>query len=258
MINGKCYICGEVSKLSKEHMPPRKAFNDCKVLLAKIDRERTKAEVRWRKEQRQGGNFEFVLCEDCNNKTGSWYGNEYVKFVKVCAKYANSENAGKMVSIQIHGLFPLLVAKEAIAIICASSGPGLSQAHPELRKLILDKYSQGISNCLRLFAYLRCHAGGRSSGVAGILDFDFKNGKSKSRIVAEFSWWPVGWILAFDDNTTIMATDITRWCNFGYDEQRSVTLELPCHWAVTAYPLDFRNPEQVIKDKEQNERASRI
>jgi hypothetical protein len=235
-------------------MPPRKAFNDCKVLLQKIDKERSKAVVRWRKEQRQGGNFEFVLCEDCNNKTGSWYGNEYVKFVKTYAQYANSENAGKTVLFQIHNLFPLRVVKQVLAMMCASSGSGLSEANPALRKLVLDKNSKGLPDYLHMFTYLRCHGGGRSSGVTGILDLK----DSKSKIVAEFSWWPVGWILTFDDQPDISTTDITHWFKFGYDEKKSLTLELPCHWAVTAYPLDFRNPEQVIKDKEQNERASRI
>jgi|GEM_PF-5216664 len=33
---GTCYICGQLGKLSREHMLPRKAFNDCKVILKKM------------------------------------------------------------------------------------------------------------------------------------------------------------------------------------------------------------------------------
>ncbi len=251
---GRCYICGQLGKLSREHMPPEKAFNYDKVLLAKIDKERTKAVVRWQWEQRQGGNFEFVLCENCNNKTGSWYGNEYVKFVKACAQYANPQNAGKTFLLKVHDLFPLRVAKQAFAIMCASNGLGLSEKNLALRKLILDKHFRCVPEPLQFFSYLRCHGGGRSSGVAGIVDL--KGGKSK--VVAEFSWWPVGWILTFDNHTDIIATDITHWCKYDYDEQTSIELKLPCHWAVTAYPLDFRNPEQVVKDKKQNEKISKI
>lgn len=249
---GTCYICGQLGKLSREHMPPRKAFNDCKVILKKIDSERTKAEVKWRLEQRQGGNFGFVLCEDCNNKTGSWYGSEYVKHIKVCAQYANIRNAEGLVSIQIHDLYPIRVVKEVLAMMCASCGPTLSHENPTLRNLVLNKNSKGFPDYLKIFTYIMSNEGGRSSGVAGILNLN----DGISRIVAEFSWWPVGWILTFDDNTNIAATDITHWCHFGYDEKiESIEIKLHCHWAATPYPLDFRNPEQVIRERERNEKG---
>lgn len=251
-VTGICYICGVYGKLSKEHMPPQKAFNECTVFLRKIKKEQSGAVIRWKSEQRQGGNFEYVLCESCNNRTGHWYGSAYVNFAKICAEHAHPANAEKTVSFQAHGLFPLRILKEAFAIMCASSGPGLIQKNPVLRQLILDTGSRRVPSHLRLLPYLRCHGGGRSSGVAGILNTD----TGKNCVVAEFSWWPVGWLLAFDDSTDVSGYDITSWCQYSYDEEKSPVLALPCHFAVTSYPMDYRNPEQVIRDRRRNERVS--
>lgn len=222
-------------------MPPRKAFNDCGVLLARIDTEKSQTQVRWRHEERRGGNFEYVLCGKCNNDTGSWYGSEYVRFAKALAEFASPENAEETVDIRLHNLFPLRVVKQALAMMCASCGAGLAEKNPVLREMILHKLGRGIPGHLRVFAYLLCHEGGRSTGIAGMLNTSTGRGK----VVAEFSWWPVGWILTFEDYADINAFDVTWWCRCDYKEKRSVALSLPCHWNCTAYPLDFRNPDEV-------------
>ena len=43
-IIGPCHLCGVTKVLSFEHVPPRAAFNDRKVLLASVDRIRLNLE----------------------------------------------------------------------------------------------------------------------------------------------------------------------------------------------------------------------
>lgn len=244
----KCRICASQPANTKEHVPPKKAFNRHTVLLRKIDETRSGACVRWRNEQRQGGHFEYSLCKKCNNDTGGWYGREYVGFVKACADHAVVSNAGKVITLELKDIYPARIVKQALTMICSSSGPGLTHESPELRKFLLNKDEKGLPDYLKLHMYLRCHGGGRSSGIAGIMNTN----TGSSSVVSEVSWWPVGWILAFDDSQGIVEYDVSEWYKYGYDERRSITIKLPCRFAVTAYPMDFRNPDQVLKER--NER----
>lgn len=244
-INGKCAICGQLKKLSKEHIPPKRAFNENTVLLGKIDSAQSKAQLRWKKVEKQGGNFSYVLCEDCNNLTGHWYGSEYVSFVGQCAPFAKTENGGKHGSISIT-IYPSRVIKQALTIFCASCSNGLSETNPIMRKMILSRDFAGSLDLLRVWLYLRAHEGGRATGVSGVLNVN----TSTNQVIAEFSWWPVGWVLSFNDQSIPNLTEVTHWCKYDYNEKKRLIIDLSCHWASTAYPLDFRSPETVLKEAE--------
>lgn len=69
---GKCYICGRIGKLSFEHIPPRKAFNERPVIKAQFEElvglgpdEPITGQIQ------QRGRGEYTLCPRCNNNTGS-------------------------------------------------------------------------------------------------------------------------------------------------------------------------------------------
>ena len=70
-----CRICRVKPADSFEHVPPRKAFNDEPTTtftimewLAREDGKLTGGKI----ERRGAG--DAVLCQSCNNNTGSWYG----------------------------------------------------------------------------------------------------------------------------------------------------------------------------------------
>src|SRR5690348_901160 len=84
---GQCCICGEKEvKLSFEHVPPRKAYNDHRIFETNIqemvrgkwDGQAIPAQGKWV----QGGAGRYTLCEWCNNVTGSWYGTPYITWAK--------------------------------------------------------------------------------------------------------------------------------------------------------------------------------
>jgi hypothetical protein len=80
---GKCHICGYEGKLSFEHVPPEKAFNDSAALLMDLeqwDKFQTSGKKRGTYQQRGFG--AYTLCEKCNSNTGAWYASEYVEWVK--------------------------------------------------------------------------------------------------------------------------------------------------------------------------------
>src|SRR5580693_1774474 len=95
---GRCCICGTEGKLSFEHVPPRKAFNDQPLLFA--DKERLRSgghpdEYDTGGKEHQKGSGTYTLCEKCNNDTGGWYGRAYVDFAKQGMEYLRaSRSAG--------------------------------------------------------------------------------------------------------------------------------------------------------------------
>ncbi len=74
-----CRVCRRnVARLTFEHVPPRAAFNSERTRVYGLEHWLQRGERGelhgGRIEQRGAG--DLTLCEDCNNKTGSWYGNE--------------------------------------------------------------------------------------------------------------------------------------------------------------------------------------
>ncbi len=69
--------------------------------------------------------------------------------------------------------------------------------------------------------------------------------RRQARVIAEFSAWPVGWLLVLDKEPFEGALDVTSWLSFGYDERVPLEIDLPCQWAAMEYPADFRDPRQV-------------
>ena len=69
------------------------------------------------------------------------------------------------------------------------------------------------------------------------------------RLKAEFSFWPLGWVLAFDDQPVEGTVDISEWTDYGYHDRVALTVRIPCQWALHAYPADFRPPEAFPRPK---------
>jgi hypothetical protein len=265
---GYCKLCGDYKKLSKEHVPPSKAFNSGEYKLETINRYKTKDILEWQQTKKHGGHYSYVFCEQCNNLTGSWYVKEYIKLAKICAPYAHPDNAGRIISIQTSGFYPLRVFKQAISIICATSetdansnwsfigSPTFSGPRPiksdadislaveylqQLKKFVLDKSAHVLPVPVRLYTYLVCNFKGRTTGI--VKSWNFSTGQVS--LFAEFSWSPLGWALVFEGEVEPDLFDVTGWSKYEYDEGLPLTLRLPVVWVESNAPLDFKSPAQM-------------
>ncbi|MBS1806564.1 MAG: hypothetical protein JST84_00050 [Acidobacteria bacterium] len=262
---GICRICTLTKALSKEHIPPRNAYNSEDVILSKPDLQSFDPFVNWKKRIIQGGYSEFVICESCNNQTGTWYGREYGTFASSCVSTANESNLKKTVPIVIPKLMPLRVYKQALTTICASAKPDfsrrldlvvgknpndwgvikpkeakdlslISKTLPDIQKFILDKTANKPAFSVRLFTYLVAEESrGRMSG------YSKQGSKSTGKLetIAEFARWPVGWVLVFDGEPKPPLCEVSGWSNYEYDETATISLNIPCYSIKSAVPLDF-------------------
>ncbi len=243
LTEGKCAICGAFGPLTEEHIPPRAAFNKCTVLEQKMGREGWDAQFSDAR-RRQGGLRRPSLCAPCNNNTGSWYAGAYVYFALQSAHVPSPATANETATYFVDGFFPMRVVKQVLAMMCTVCGPGLASRHPELTHIILGKYNQVLPPPLRLYGYLKCSPMGRHAGMSAVIRVD----QRKSYKVAEFSWWPFGWVLSYDYISEHVLTEVTDWLRWDYRTARSTSVRFPIYHNVTPFPLDYRTPEQVARE----------
>ena len=198
--------------------------------------------MQWKRKVQQGGSYQVSLCEECNNNTGSWYNPEYVRFVKVCAPFALEANANKIIELDVD-IYPARVVKQALIHILSTSQSGVGLKFANLKEAILIKDSVLTINPIRIGLFLRVNKGGRHAGVAISVNIE----KEEARLIDEFSFWPVGWIITFDDLPFNGAYDVSGWSSFAWGEKIKMRLSIPCHWCVSPYPGDFKEPAEVSR-----------
>ena len=112
--SGACHICGNYGRLSPEHVPPRSAFNDTRIIEYTLESWFTK-ESNPKGRIQQGGIKRYTLCTQCNNDTGSWYGSEYVSWAQTCMEFLSQvpDNIAQ-IGIVLQGVYPLRFLKQVV------------------------------------------------------------------------------------------------------------------------------------------------
>lgn len=212
-----CHVCLEKGKLTKEHIPPKKAFNQYNRLWERLVH--SKEKVSKRLVSIKGGLWVKTLCDKCNTSVCSPYANEYVKFVKqIVEKPELFDNSGeaRVFSVEIN---PLYVAKEIATMILAVEPVSYARYVPELRHFILNRnytfippfkvFAFLVPDVVKAGTVLRYHA--RVDSFAP--GFKFTGG--------EISWFPFGFVYASQIGKGYnleKLTDITNW----FSETRSM------------------------------------
>jgi hypothetical protein len=277
---GRCRICQNFRRLTKEHIPPESAFNDrgyFEYYVAKTDEAQR---VMWEtRDVNNKGIFLFTLCERCNSKTGNLYGTDYLKFVQAFAADATPDHAQNKIEVTLKNLFPLRVVKQAVSMVLSTSeatsfsrgyeairnpfiDPNVSipagfgsnppasldfkTIYDELREFVLDKDATELPKGVRLYAYAVANEGAAlRTGVA-------VQGRLKTqqvRWLAVVGLWPIHWVILFHgDDLDDELLDLTDWSNKKFKRRETKTVTIPCHWVVGKYPLDFRSPSEYDRD----------
>jgi hypothetical protein len=277
---GRCRICQKFGRLTKEHVPPKSAFNDRSYLEYYVNKANEAERVKWEtRDVDSNGIYLFTLCEKCNNHTGRLYGTDYGKFVQAFTSVATPEHAGSIVEANVKCFFPQRVIKQAISMILSTSEatsfsgyerfaspflatdvviPSAFTVHPadvlrlkgvydELRRFVLDKEAVGLPIGVHLGAYAVANEGAALRTGIGI---QARLSSNTVHWVVVVGLWPIHWVLLLQgDPLGEEVADFTEWASLGFKAKKNQAVQIPCQWSAGKYPLDFRSPEQIKRDR---------
>ena len=264
MKKGKCHICQRETELTFEHIPPNKAFNyqRAKVINGEelmktiCDKNRLPWDysgLQYVQEQRGVGMYS--LCSKCNNLTGKYYGNEYIKFANTVDRLFPEilKHNEKIACIKIEGINPLLFSKQVLSMFC-STCPNITQKYPKVIKLLLNKSQRGIDKTkLRLSMFLLKERKIAFSGYQVMW-----NSQKGIREVATIDAYPFGFLLEFDPKIECAELDITSFFNDYEDTKYNMEFGIPILERNMIFPTDYRTKEEILSCAEKDNRKEDI
>lgn len=252
-IVGNCRICGNKAKLTYEHMPPKGAFNNNKhfyvTTFDKILEKNKSADFKGLTEidlkqanKKQGGIGFYTLCKTCNNATGRWYGDEYIKWIYIAAWILKNSNNNPIQEYQIK-IYPLRIIKQIISMFFSLNHDRFHEEFPSLKNFILHKENSTLDQAIRVFAYYNVLGAHRYCGH--VVSGDLKTGQIVH--MSEITFPPIGLVMTINsESPDRRLTEITHFSKFRYDDFVQYTQNfkvLPTH--LPMYPGDYRTEEEI-------------
>ena len=227
--DGRCHICLKAVPLTREHVPPRSAFNDCDSLWDRLAIHEKEAENSRRLKIR-GGFWVETICQDCNNRVCSPYAQAYVRFVRHLVespKLFDSSGRARFVTVPTD---TLLLAKQFATMVLAIESVKYADKNPDLRNFVLDPQSV-IQPRFRFLGFLvpdRPEVGTITRYHARVDTF----AKGYAFCGGEISSFPFGFVYSSEIGPGYhprSLTDLTHWFTTTTNlERHSAVISLQC------------------------------
>jgi len=248
---GECRICGNVGKLSYEHVPPEAAFNQNKAFMYFGKNVIGSENFPWdfsniKGKQLQKGIGFNTLCIKCNNNTGHLYGSAFVEFTYQGYKqtYNKAYRSGNIANVEFRDIYPLRIIKQIVTMFFSVNPTGLSKIHPELMKFVLDKECRELPlDKFGFYVFVLRGSILRYIGITGILYSDGSN-----RILSEINAPPFGYVFEIEPKNKTNYCDITSFGNdFNYDDRVTIHLNIPILEVNSYFPADYRTKQEIME-----------
>src|SRR3990167_6592028 len=214
-LKGRCRLCGKISDLTREHIPPKSSGNKSRYKKYDLDswlkkgfsHDKVKLGVE------QGGIFGYTICRDCNSFTGKLYGGEYKNWVEIAKSIMMGFDPGTIPQLdQAVGPFgwevvfgskergavrPGAFIRQVLSCMCSLSGIwDLASRHPEIRRIILEQSVEQLPSNLDLGMSIYLGPKVRTMGPQLKVDF-----KTKTWIwCQEIAFPPFAFLLVLESN----------------------------------------------------------
>ncbi|WP_288369680.1 hypothetical protein [uncultured Algoriphagus sp.] len=244
---GICNICGSYKQLTKEHVPPKKAFNNGRWT------EYLYEENQWadnplilpkNKRINQGGITFFSICGKCNNDTGRWYARSFSDFCHYNMDILRRVKGRTSLYVP-NEINPLRVIKQIITMFFAINDNEFRIRHINLVKFILNQDEYPLPPEYKVLAYYKVDENLRYIQESFI--GNFKSGP-KPIMITEISHPPFGFLLtnATDKNEIdTRLENITYFSFFPIEEKRLINLKLNTLPTVINIPGDYRSKKEI-------------
>jgi hypothetical protein len=258
---GRCRICGETRKLTREHVPPAAALN--------LDRARVQTVEEWLKRSdenipggaiKQGGVWAYTLCKSCNDRTGALYGDEYRRWagtiLNMLAELGTNVRALEAERETRRGRFSMVgrqdprpgaMVRQILSMMCSvSAGFDLAGRYPAIRRIILDGATEPLPAGLSLG--LTVFLSSRSRFSAPMMTLD--TGRSMWRWTIEIAHAPLASLLvvASGGDAPAHVWDISQYTQIAPETRAHVEGDLEIGFGNTLYPGDYRSKAGVEAD----------
>jgi hypothetical protein len=253
-----CRVCGEMTDLTFEHLPPRSTGNRQRVELLDIHawlrREDDGTTEKGRISQKGAG--AVTLCEDCNNHAGRVYVPELRRWVRIGnaalaelepAQFDAQVEPGYVV-LEIKDVRPGRFLKQVATMLLAQSIGGVARKHADLREYARDPEAVGLPPKYQFYLAFNAGPGARYNGgsVAGT-----PNGMV---FAVELSFPPFTYILSIDEERPAIETgNVTSFADCGIDQTANVKMQLRLGFSHTPLPLDLRSKAALEETRRRNE-----
>ena len=260
---GKCALCGKECELTFEHVPPRAAFNSTparpvsgnEIFKEEVinDKERMPWDTEGLKYQnQQQGMGRYSLCQECNNNTGSWYGDAYITFARTAHTAIKNRTPEDPDGIGFKDMYPARIIKQVLSMLCSINSPEKPQFE-ELREFVLDKDAVGIDKSkYKLCMYFTETTLYKYAGFSVLLRESASGFESMA--MTELTAYPFGFILYFNSTETwpYHGTDITGFADWHYDDKAIIEMPWKIEEMNDIFPEHFRSREEIEKCVEYN------
>lgn len=238
---GHCWLCREYGKLSKEHLPAEKAYNDCPRLLMKIvDINSRDGTLRWDPTQYSKGVWIRSLGERCNTKYGNRYVGSYVDLVRRVAERISDVHESHTIPIS-RVRNPFLILKQVMLQFVTANGDRFVGANDWVAPFIMERWNAEIPQNIAVYLFASNSPSGRNSGVSVHRDWNI----NKTRVVSEFTSWPLGTVISYDGELIDdRLSPIHHWTQYANKNQYA-DLRLRVNPVASEYPLDFRTWSEI-------------
>jgi hypothetical protein len=251
-----CHICGELKKMSFEHVPPEAAFNDQRIIrtafLEMLAAENLD-ELKGKYQQRGAG--AYTLCEKCNSDTGAWYADAYARWARQAMAYVISTRGRPSLQLP-YNLFPLRVLKQVVCMFFSVNGSHFQKGQADLVRFVLNKEMKFFPSHVRVLAFYTFSDRSRSVGTTAVVH-GMGSSQSKMHVLSEVTFPPFGFVMTMDSCPPpgTHFCDMSSFCEFEYRDFRfGIPMKLPLMPIYTGFPGDYRTREQTIADYERNKR----
>jgi hypothetical protein len=245
-IIGVCHLCGTNGPLSFEHVPPKRAFNNKRVIKAKFQEViglGPDAQIKGQFQQKGAGGY--TLCPKCNNDTGSWYGSNFVDW---CYQGLDIlvRTGGNPSLIYINYLCPLRILKQIVTMFASTCSYDFGKYHPELVRFVLDPKRMYLSPKYRFFVYYNIEGIFRCTGISASLKID----SHKITALSEISFPPYGYVMTIDsDPPDVRLIEITHFSKYRYGDFVVAPLKLHVLPTHLYFPGDYRTKDEIYRDR---------
>lgn len=267
MDEGRCHICGDIKRLTFEHIPPKASGNSKPVKIITGEQMIKEARIPWdtsglKYVPQQKGMGKSVLCQDCNNITGGWYADAYKSFYFQIPflKVDPIDSQHSLIDLTFSAIYPLRVIKQIVCMFMGICDAYLGDTYPEMREFILTKESKYLDfSKYRLSFFIRRGKFRNPQQLAQftLLSLRKSTNEYQHNVVSYIDTPTVEFLFEEQSNGKLpddsLGVDLCQFANdFSYNDCVNLRVQMPTFERNSWIPYDIRTQGEITAEAEKN------